>query len=132
MAGRPARAAPVRTTLEVCAGKAEKAVGRLVFVKDGHREFSQFAYSDAWLSDPAGFDISPDLVRRAGYQLRKPPAKDDTRFFLALADTEPDAWGRRVIALAHVYDGPADEGERVIAPLRAFGETLLDFIEEPP
>jgi FAD/FMN-containing dehydrogenase len=36
-------------------------------------------------------------------------------------------WGRRVLALAHVYDGPAAEGERVIAPLRAFGETLLDF-----
>lgn len=36
-------------------------------------------------------------------------------------------WGRRVLALAHVYDGPADEGERVVAPLRGFGETLLDF-----
>jgi FAD/FMN-containing dehydrogenase len=38
-----------------------------------------------------------------------------------------NTWGRRVLALAHVYDGPAAEGERVIAPLRAFGETLLDF-----
>jgi len=38
-----------------------------------------------------------------------------------------DTWGRRVVALAHVYDGPADEGERVIAPLRAFGGPLLDF-----
>lgn len=36
-------------------------------------------------------------------------------------------WGRRVVALAHVYDGPAKEGERVVAPLRALGETLLDF-----
>jgi FAD/FMN-containing dehydrogenase len=36
-------------------------------------------------------------------------------------------WGRRVLALAHVYDGPAAEGERVIAPLRALGDTLLDF-----
>lgn len=38
-----------------------------------------------------------------------------------------DCWGRRVVALAHVYDGPAEEGERVTAPLRAFGDTLLDF-----
>ena len=38
-----------------------------------------------------------------------------------------ECWGRRVLALAHVYDGPAEEGERVIAPLRAFGDTLLDF-----
>lgn len=38
-----------------------------------------------------------------------------------------DTWGRRVLALAHVYDGPAAEGEQVVAPLRACGETLLDF-----
>ena len=38
-----------------------------------------------------------------------------------------ETWGRRVLALAHVYDGPPDEGERVIAPLRSLGETLLDF-----
>ncbi len=36
-------------------------------------------------------------------------------------------WGKRVLALAHVYDGPADEGERVVEPLRHFGEPLLDF-----
>ncbi len=76
-------------------------VGRLTFIKDGPREFSQFAYSEAWLADPQYFDISPDLQRLPGHQLRKPAAKDDSRFFLALADTEPDAWGRRVIARAH-------------------------------
>ena len=38
-----------------------------------------------------------------------------------------ECWGRRVVALAHVYDGPAAEGERITAPLRDFGETLLDF-----
>ena len=37
------------------------------------------------------------------------------------------AWNRRVVALAHVYDGPADEGERVVQPLRNFGEPLVDF-----
>jgi FAD/FMN-containing dehydrogenase len=38
-----------------------------------------------------------------------------------------EAWGRRVISLAHVYDGPAGEGERVVAPLRNFGAPLIDF-----
>jgi FAD/FMN-containing dehydrogenase len=38
-----------------------------------------------------------------------------------------EVWGRRVVALAHVYDGPADEGERVVAPLRNFGSPLIDF-----
>ena len=37
------------------------------------------------------------------------------------------AWGRRVIALAHVYDGLADEGEKLVQPLRNFGEPLVDF-----
>lgn len=89
------------TQLDVFLGKVEKPLGRLIFVKDGQREFSQFAYSDDWLSDAQFFDVSPDLNRQSGYQLRKPPTQNDTCFFLALADTEPDAWGRRVIARAH-------------------------------
>ena len=42
------------------------------------------------------------------------------------------AWGRRVLALAHVYDGPAEEGERVVHPLRSFGEPLVDFSGRMP
>ena len=42
------------------------------------------------------------------------------------------AWGRRVVALAHVYDGPVDEGERVVQPLRSFGEPLVDFSGRMP
>src|SRR5215469_18683032 len=38
-----------------------------------------------------------------------------------------DAWGRRVVTLAHVYDGPPEVGERVSEPLRRFGEPLADF-----
>jgi serine/threonine-protein kinase HipA len=93
--------APTRTTLDVCLGKAERPLGRLIFVKDGQREFSQFAYSEDWLTDAQFFDVSPDLNRQSGYQLRKASSKNDSSFFLALADTEPDAWGRRVIARAH-------------------------------
>ena len=96
-----AKRAPLRTQMDVCLGKAEKPLGRLIFIKDGPREFSQFAYSEDWLADNQFFDVSPDLSRQSGYQLRKPPTKNDTCFFLALADTEPDAWGRRVIARAH-------------------------------
>ena len=106
MATKPAvkpafKQAPTRTQMEVFLGKAEKPLGRLIFVKDGQREFSQFAYSEDWLADAQFFDVSPDLNRQSGYQLRKPPTKNDTCLFLALADTEPDAWGRRVMARAH-------------------------------
>jgi serine/threonine-protein kinase HipA len=92
---------PTRTTLDVCLGKAERPLGRLIFVKDGQRGFSQFAYSEDWLTDTQFFDVSPDLNRKSGYQLRKASSKNDSSFFLALADTEPDAWGRRVIARSH-------------------------------
>jgi FAD/FMN-containing dehydrogenase len=43
-----------------------------------------------------------------------------------------NTWGRRVVALATVYDGPADEGERITQPLRSFGEPLLDFSGRMP
>jgi FAD/FMN-containing dehydrogenase len=42
------------------------------------------------------------------------------------------AWGRRVLALAHLYDGPADEGEAVVEPLRNLGKPLLDFSGRMP
>jgi FAD/FMN-containing dehydrogenase len=35
--------------------------------------------------------------------------------------------GVRVLALAAVYDGPAEKGEAVVAPLRSYGTPLLDF-----
>jgi serine/threonine-protein kinase HipA len=92
---------PKRTQLDVFLGQAEKPLGRLIFVKDGQRAFSQFSCSEEWLTDTQSFDISTDLQRQSGYQLRKPQSKNDSCFFLALADTEPDAWGRRVIARAH-------------------------------
>ncbi len=109
-----------KVQLDVCIGKEGLPVGTLAYVKEGAREYSVFAYSQAWLGHPARFAISPDLALAMGYQIRKPPTKDDARFFLALADTEPDAWGRRVIARAHAK-------ERKINPtLKALTE--LDYL----
>ena len=42
------------------------------------------------------------------------------------------AWGRRVVTLAHVYDGPADVGERLSEALRRFGDPLADFSGRMP
>lgn len=90
-----------KVELDVCLGRAGTHVGKLIYVKDGPREFSQFAYIDGWMTNPVTFDPSPDLARVQGYQLRRAPSKDDSCFFLAMADTAPDSWGRRVIARAH-------------------------------
>ena len=114
------KSVPVRVPLDVFLGQAENPLGRLIFVKDGQREFSQFAYSDAWLTHPRSFDVSPDLSRVMGYQLRKPAAPNDSCFFGALADTEPDAWGRRVIARAHAK---ARAKDAALGPL-----TELDYL----
>ena len=43
-----------------------------------------------------------------------------------------EARGVRVMALAAVYDGPADEGEAVVRPLREFGTPLVDFSGKMP
>lgn len=85
-------------------GAAEHAIGKLLYVRAGPREFSQFAYHEHWLADSRYFDISPDLARTVGHQIHKAPTKDDSPFFFALADTEPDTWGRRIIARAHAKE----------------------------
>jgi FAD/FMN-containing dehydrogenase len=43
-----------------------------------------------------------------------------------------EARGVRVVALAAVYDGPADEGEVVVRPLRELGTPLVDFSGKMP
>ena len=91
----------LKSLVTVCIGKAAQPLGQLTYVKDGAREYSVFAYDNSWLNDPARFEVSPDLALIKGHQSRRAPSRDDSCFHLALADTEPDAWGRRVIARAH-------------------------------
>jgi FAD/FMN-containing dehydrogenase len=40
--------------------------------------------------------------------------------------------GQPVVVIAACYAGPVDEGERVLAPLRRFGEPLVDLIRPTP
>lgn len=91
----------IKTELDVCLGKVGTPVGKLVFVRNGPRMFTQFAYFQSWLEDEETFNVSPDLTAALTYQTRKPASKEDSLFFLAMGDTAPDAWGRRVIARAH-------------------------------
>lgn len=96
--------ATTQVELDVFLGAAEHAMGKLVYVRAGQREFSQFAYREGWLTDPRYFDVSPDLDKTVGHQVRRAATKDDSVFFFALADTEPGSWGRRVIARAHAKE----------------------------
>jgi FAD/FMN-containing dehydrogenase len=70
-----------------------------------------------------------------GYMLNAPKQVSSLAEFSTIPD-DPDypenTRGTRVLALAAVYDGRADEGERMTAPLRSFGSPLLDFSGKMP
>jgi len=93
-----------KTRVDVCIGKSGQPVGQLTYVKDGAREYSAFVYYNAWLTRPERFEVSSDLPLVDGHMTRRAPSKEDSCFHFALADTEPDAWGCRVIARAHVKE----------------------------
>lgn len=112
------RFAPPSTHMEldVCAGNTGALLGRLAYHKTGSREYSTFAYSDAWLDNRERFEISPDLPLGRAYQTRR-ASKEDSVFFSALADTEPDTWGRRVIARAHAKERKHDPSLKALTEL---------------
>lgn len=90
--------APIRRQVQLCIGKEGLPVGSLVYVRQGRRENSVFAYGEDWLANLACFNVSADLQLVPGYQPHKAASPHDSVFHGAIADTAPDAWGRRVIA----------------------------------
>jgi serine/threonine-protein kinase HipA len=106
-----------RQEAQVCVGRAALAAGDLTFVRDGRREYSVFSYDRRWLEHGARFEISPELPLREGHVTRRAPASGDSPFPFALADTEPDAWGKRVIDRSHVK---RRQRESTLAPLTRF------------
>jgi len=93
--------APVRRQIQLCIGKAGTPIGSLVYVRQGRRENCAIAYDEAWLANPERFNVSADLQLVHGYQPHKAASPHDSVFHGAIADTAPDAWGRRVIARDH-------------------------------
>ena len=91
----------IRQQVDVCIGSAGTPTGSLTYVQQGQRAYSAFAYDASWLGAQERFQISPDLALTADHQQRRAESKVDSPFHYALADTAPDAWGRRVIARAH-------------------------------
>ena len=106
-----------KTQFAVCIGKEGLPVGNLAYVREGAREYSAFAYGQDWLRHPARFAVSPDLALGPGHQVRKRVSKEDSCFFLAMADTEPDAWGRRVIARAYAKERKANPTLKALTEL---------------
>lgn len=93
--------ASIRRQVQLCIGKVGLPVGSLVYVRQGRRENSAFAYDEDWLASTARFNVSADLQLMAGHQSHKAASLHDSVFHGAIADTAPDAWGRCVIARDH-------------------------------
>ncbi len=100
----------IRKRVRVCIGKAGEPVGTLAYARQGQRENSAFAYEPAWLASRATFNVSTDLQLAAGYQPHKAASSHDSVFHGAIADTMPDAWGRRVVARDHAKRRKDDPG----------------------
>jgi serine/threonine-protein kinase HipA len=76
-------------------------VGTLHYDAQGRRERAAFQYAPTWLSNKGRFALEPTLPLVAAPQFRR-KVDNGSIFQAAIADTEPDGWGRRVIMRDHV------------------------------
>ena len=90
----------MKRIIHVCLGLQEASVGELRYDRQGRRENAAFAYSPEWLAGDERFAIDPSLPLVSGFQFRARHPQGSV-FHGAIADTEPDGWGRRVILRAH-------------------------------
>ncbi len=86
--------------IQICLGDAALEIGMLSYDQQGSRESSAFEYDGAWLEKPDRFTIDPALQLVQGRQFHKQHGTASV-FHAAIADTEPDGWGRRVVQRDH-------------------------------
>ena len=84
-----------------------------------------FEYAEAWLERRESFALEPDLALGRGPQYRR-KTRDGSIFHRAIADTEPDGWGKRVILRDHAKRRQADRQAGREVDLRPLGS--LDFL----
>ena len=90
----------MRATIKVFLGEDPRLLGLIRYNAEGARENASFEYDTSWLSASDRFSIDPALQLVAGAQFHK-KTRDGSVFHAAIADTEPDGWGRRVILRDH-------------------------------
>ncbi len=90
----------MKRTLQVFIGNEARLVGTVHYDQNGAREHAAFSYDATWLDASDHFALEPYLPLVTGAQFhRKTP--EGSVFHAAIADTEPDGWGRRVILRDH-------------------------------
>jgi serine/threonine-protein kinase HipA len=90
----------VKRVIQVCLGNAGRLVGEVRHDRHGARESAAFAYAAEWLAAADRFALDPSLPLVPGFQFHH-RSGDGPIFHAALAETEPDGWGRKVIVRDH-------------------------------
>ncbi|AXQ96123.1 type II toxin-antitoxin system HipA family toxin (plasmid) [Cereibacter azotoformans] len=85
---------------QVVLGEGKIPVGRLVFEHDGRRSHSTFLYDRAWLENPRGFDLSPQMPRAVVPYTAATGGRDSRKQDVIagpFSDSSPDSWGRKLM-----------------------------------
>ncbi len=90
----------MKRVLDVFLGETARRVGTLRFEAQGARQSAGFEYHPDWLAAEDRFALEPGLPLVSGMQYHQ-RARDGSLFHGAIADTEPDGWGRKIILRDH-------------------------------
>jgi len=115
----------MRRTIAIHLGEEARRIATLRYNQQGARENAAFEYDPAWLADPGRFAIDPLLPLIPGPQFH-PKVKEGSVFHGAIADTEPDGWGKRVIHRDHAKR--RDEARREGGAVDGRPLNALDFL----
>jgi len=115
----------MRRALTVHLGEEGRPLGILRYDRQGARESAAFEYDAEWLGASDRFAIEPGLPLVRGPQFHR-KAHDGSAFHAAIADTEPDGWGRRVIQRDHARR--RQEARRAGRPVDARPLDAMDYL----
>jgi serine/threonine-protein kinase HipA len=115
----------VRRHIFVRLGESEQPLGLLRYDQQGARESAAFEYSAEWLAAADRFAIEPGLPLVSGAQFHR-KARDGSVFHRAIADTEPDGWGKTIILRDHARR--RQEARRAGGKVEAVQLNSLDYL----
>lgn len=115
----------MRRVLDVFLGDTAHQVGTLRFEAQGARQSAGFEYHQNWLGNDERFALEPGLPLVAGMQYHQ-QIRDGSLFHGAIADTEPDGWGRKVILRDHAKQ--RQQARESGAPVETRALNHLDFL----
>lgn len=90
----------MKRLVQVSLGREARPLAMLHYEQRGSRERAAFEYRADWIHAEDAFTIDPTLQLVAGPQFQRRVPQGSV-FHGAIADTEPDGWGKRVIQRDH-------------------------------